>query len=121
MSGQKKGNGRCCSKRLVSEPNTEWEFIDESYVKAHQHSTGARGADSQAIGKSRAENTKIHLAVDSDDLPIEFTVTGGEIHDSTAASEWIKPLPSAKVVVADKEYDSEKIRGQIISKGAIAI
>jgi hypothetical protein len=28
---------------------------------------------------------------------------------------------SAKVVVADKEYDSEKIRGQIISKGAIAI
>ena len=109
-------------KNLISEPDTEWEFIDGSDVKAHQHSAGARGADSQAIGKSRAENTtKIHLAVDSDGLPIEFTVTGGEIHDSTAASELIEPLPPAKAMVADKGYDSEKIREQIRSRSAIAV
>jgi hypothetical protein len=40
-------------KNLVSEPDTEWEFIDGSYVKAHHHSAGARGADSQTIGESR--------------------------------------------------------------------
>jgi len=40
-------------KNLVSEPDTEWKFIDGSYVKAHQHSAGARGADLQAIGESR--------------------------------------------------------------------
>jgi len=109
-------------KKLVGEPDTEWEFIDGSYVKAHQHSAGARGADSQAIGKSRAGNTtKIHLAVDSDGLPIEFTVTGGEIHDSTAASELIEPLPPAKAVVADKGYDSGKIREQIKNKGVNAV
>ena len=109
-------------KSLVSEPDTEWEFIDGSYVKAHQHSTGARGADSQAIGKSRAGNTtKIHLAVDSYGLPIEFTVTGGEVHDSTAASELIEPLPPAKAVLADKGYDSGKIREQIKNKGANAV
>ena len=109
-------------QNLVSEPDTEWEFIDGSYVKAHQHSTGARGADSQAIGKSRAGNTtKIHLAVDSYGLPIEFTVTGGEVHDSTAASELIEPLPPAKAVVADKGYDSGKIREQIKNKGANAV
>ena len=91
-------------------------------MKAHQHSTGARGADSQAIGKSRAGNTtKIHLAVDSYGLPIEFTVTGGEVHDSTAASELIEPLPPAKAVVADKGYDSGKIREQIKNKGANAV
>jgi len=118
----KKGKWLLLFKNLVSEPDTEWEFIDGSYVKAHQHSTGARGADSQAIGKSRAGNTtKIHLAVDSDGLPIEFTVTGGEIHDSTAASELIEPLPPAKAVIADKGYDSEKIREQIRSRGAIAV
>lgn len=77
----KKGKCRSLFNKLVSEPDTEWEFIDGSYVKAHQHSAGASGADSQAIGKSRAGNTtNIHLAVDSDGLPIEFTVTGGEIH-----------------------------------------
>ena len=109
-------------QKLVSEPDTEWEFIDGSDVKAHQHSAGASGADSQAIGKSRAgSTTNIHLAVDSDGLPIEFTVTGGEIHDSTAASELIEPLPPAKAMVADKGYDSEKIREQIKSRGAIAV
>jgi len=118
----KKGKWLSLFKKLVSEPDTEWEFIDGSYVKAHQHSAGASGADSQAIGKSRAGNTtKIHLAVDSYGLPIEFTVTGGEIHDSTAASELIEPLPLSKAVVADKGYDSEKIRKQIEDRGAVAV
>jgi transposase len=122
MSGQKKGKWLSLFKKRVSEPDTEWEFIDGSYVKAHQHSAGASGADSQSIGKRRAENTtNIHLAVDSDGLPIEFTVTGGEIHNSTAASELIEPLPPAKAVVADKGYDSEKIREQIKNKGANAV
>jgi len=63
----KKGKWLLLFKKRVSEPDTEWEFIDGSYVKAHQHSAGASGADSQASGKSRAGNTtKFHLAVDSD-------------------------------------------------------
>ena len=118
----KKGKWLLLFKKLVSEPDTEWEFIDGSYVKAHQHSAGARGSDSQAIGKSRAGNTtKIHLAVDGDGLPIEFTVTGGEVNYGTAASEFIEPLPPAKAVVADKGYDSERIREQIKNKGATAV
>ena len=48
-------------------------------------------------------------------------MTGREIHDNTAASELIEPLPPAKAVVADKGYDSEKIREQIKSRGAIAV
>ena len=28
-------------KTLAQDTDTEWEFIDGSYVKAHQHSTGA--------------------------------------------------------------------------------
>ena len=61
------------------------------------------------------------MAVDSDGLPIEFTVTGGEVHDSTVASELIEPLPLSKAVVADKGYDSEKIRKQIEDRGAVAV
>jgi len=43
------------------------------------------------------------------------------IDDSTAASELMEPLPPAKAVVADKGYDSEKIREQIKNKGANAV
>jgi len=61
------------------------------------------------------------VAVNNYGLPIELTVTGGEIHDSPAASEPIEPLPPAKAVVADKGYDSGKIREQIKNKGANAV
>ncbi len=101
-------------KNLKAEPDMEWVFIDGSIIKAHQHSAGATTAFNEGIGKSRGGNTtKIHLAVDSYGLPIEFDITGGEIHDSKAAPELIDKLPISDYVIADKGYDSEAIREQI--------
>ena len=107
-------------KDLVQEPDLEWEFIDGSIVRAHQHSTGACSIENEAIGKSRGGNTtKIHMAVDSYGLPIEFQLTGGEVHDAKAAPELILKLPKSAYVIADKGYDSEDIREQIREKGSI--
>lgn len=108
-------------KALVQEPDLEWEFIDGSIIRAHQHSTGAcGGTENQAIGKSRGGNTtKIHMAVDSYGLPIEFQLTGGEVHDAKAAPDLIIKLPKSDYVIADKGYDSEDIRQQIREKGSI--
>lgn len=39
-------------KALSIDSDCEWEFIDGSYVKAHQHSAGAASQASQAIGKA---------------------------------------------------------------------
>jgi len=72
--------------RLVEDPDTEWFFIDGSYIKAHQDSTGAATEELQAIGKSRAGNTsKIHLAVGAYGLPFAFRITGGGVNDNTEA------------------------------------
>jgi transposase len=72
--------------------------------------------------KSRAGlTTKIHLAVDSYGLPIEFMVTGGEVHDSVVAADLIEKLPNAEAIMADKGYNIEKIRDQIEAKGAMAV
>ncbi len=104
------------------DPDWEWEFIGGSYVKAHQHSAGAVGQESPAIGKSRAGNTtKIHWVVDSYGLPVEFEITGGEVNDCSAAPDLIAKLPDAQVIVADKGYDSGYIRKQITKKGARAV
>ncbi|VAW91179.1 Mobile element protein [hydrothermal vent metagenome] len=101
-------------KSLKVEPDMEWVFIDGSIIKAHQHSAGAATALNEGIGKSRGGNTtKIHLAVDSYGLPIEFDITGGEIHDSKAAPGLIDKLPISDYVIADKGYDSEAIREHI--------
>ena len=37
---------------LAKDPDLEWEFIDGSFVKAHQHSSSAARDKDQAIGKS---------------------------------------------------------------------
>lgn len=85
-----------------------------------KHSTGACSIESEAIGKSRGGNTiKIHMAVDSYGLPIEFQLTGGEVHDAKVALELILKLPKSAYVIADKGYDSEDIREQIKEKGSI--
>ena len=83
-------------KMLVHEPDLEWEFIDGSIVKAHQHSAGAASDEEQAIGKSVAGNTtKIHMVVDGFGLPIEFEITGGEVHDCKIAPALIAFLEKA--------------------------
>ncbi|CAM4482532.1 MAG: IS5 family transposase ISPa67 [Legionella sp.] len=104
-------------KALVQEPDLEWAFIDGSIVKAHQHSAGAASEENQAIGKSRGGNTtKIHMAVDAHGLPIDFEITGGEVHDCKVAPEFIEKLP-----VADKGYDSEEVRNAIRKKSSIPV
>lgn len=71
----------------------EGEFIDGSVVKAHQHSAGAASANDEAIGKSVAGNTtKIHMAVDACGFPIDFMITGGQVHDCKVAPEFIAQL-----------------------------
>ena len=65
-------------KGLIQNPDLEWEFIDGSIIRAHQHSTGASSDKPEAIGKSAGGNTtKIHLATDGFGLPLDFMITGG--------------------------------------------
>jgi transposase len=103
-------------------PDLEWVFIDGSYVKAHQHSMGARQEEETAIGKSVGGNTtKIHAGVDSFGNPIKIITTGGEVHDSKIANEIIRAVPKADCIVADRGYDSEEIREQIRNQNSTPV
>lgn len=109
-------------KALIQEPDLEWEFIDASFVRAHQHSAGAASENNEAIGKSCGGNTtKIHMVVESFGLPIEFDITGGDVHDVNVAPELISKIPLADYTIADKGYDSESVRELIRSKGSVPV
>ena len=89
----------------------EWVFIDGSYVRVHQHASGAWHSFERAIGQSRGgRTTKIHLATDANGLPIDFKITGGEVHDSQVAEQLIDVVEEANYLIADKGYDAENIR-----------
>ena len=107
---------------LVQDPDLEWVFIDGSIVKAHQHSSGAAHEQEAAIGKSRGGNTsKIHLAVDSFGLPIDFKISAGNINDCTMAPTLIAGLPISEYLIADKGYDSDVLRKQVDDSGIIPV
>ena len=107
---------------LSKDPDLEWEFIDGSIIKAHQHSCGAAHNQESAIGKSVAGNTsKIHLAVDSFGLPIKFEISEGQVHDCKMAPEFVAKLPHSDFIIADKGYDSESLRKQIKKQRSIPI
>jgi transposase len=103
---------------LRGEIDSEWVFADGSYVRAHQHASGARLGEERAIGRSRGGPTsKIHMACDAHGNPIDFEITGGETHDVKAAPEIIRKLDKAENFIADKGYDSEEIRNQARTRG----
>ena len=58
---------------LSSDPDNEYNMIDSTIVRAHQHSAGAANSSGpQAIGRSRGGlTTKIHTLVDALGNPIE--------------------------------------------------
>ena len=54
-------------------------------------------------------------------LPIEFYITGGEVHYSKTAPILIDMLPTSDYIIADRGYDSEALREQIRNKNAITV
>src|SRR3989338_6395045 len=76
----------------------------------------------KAIVKSVAGNTtKIHMAVDAHGLPIDFEITGCEVHDCKVAPEFFAKLPDANYMIADKGYDSEELRDLIRAKSSVPV
>nr|VFJ95967.1 MAG: Transposase [Candidatus Kentron sp. H] len=61
------------------------------------------------------------MCADAFGLPIDFELTGGEVHDVKAAPEFIDRLPTGGYVIADKGYDSEELRQRIIEKKSIPV
>ena len=49
---QKDGTWEKLLDTLANDPDLEWLMIDGSYVKAHQHGTGAVGGN-QAVGRAK--------------------------------------------------------------------
>lgn len=98
--------------------DTQWLFIDGSIAKVHQDGANVAEPKAQDIGNSRGGNsTKIHLAVDSGGLPVHFELSGGQANDVVHAESLISNSPESAVVIADKGYDSDKLREFIKAAG----
>ena len=97
-------------KSLVKSPDCEWECMDGSFVKAHQHCHGAAGNENQAVGRPRGgNNTKIYMIVESYGLPLVFELTGDEVHDAKIAPTLLQKVLVGHYIIAGRGCDSEAI------------
>ena len=79
-----------------------------------------RGERNQAIGRSRGgRTTKIHALTDRLCRPIAFLLTGGQVADCEAAKQLLERLPAARVLHADKGYDTDALRRRVEANGTL--
>lgn len=103
----------------------DWEkhYLDSTVIRAHQHASGAkrRGRD-EALGRSQGGiGTKVHLRAEGGGKPMVFVLTAGQRHEQVDFWELMeegevkrpgrgRPKSRPKRVVADKAYNSGKVR-----------
>lgn len=79
-----------------------------------------RGEHEQAIGRSRGgRTTKIHALSDPDCRPCAFHLTPGQDADITAAPTLLALAPPIGVLIADKGYDGDDFRTDLLDRGVI--
>lgn len=81
-----------------------------------------RGAYRQAIGRSRGgRTTKIHALTDAAGKPRLLLITPGNLHDVMAAPELLSAVGPVARLIADKAYDTNKLRNLLAEHGIEAV
>jgi hypothetical protein len=92
-------------------------MIDTSIVRVHQHAASIARNKKQSMGRSRGGLTsKIHVVVDTNDLPVRLGLTAGETHDNRPAGKLLSRLKSGTMLLADRGYDADWIRALAAEK-----
>ena len=74
-----------------------------------------------ALGRSRGGfSTKIHGVCDALGNPLRFILTGGQVSDHTQSVNGVDGL-KYDALLADKGYDSDRLREHVQQSGAEAI
>jgi len=73
------------------------------------------------MGRSRGGlTTKIHALVDANGLPVALKLTEGQAHDGVSAADMLETLGEGQILLADRAYDSDRLRQTLAERGAFA-
>lgn len=73
------------------------------------------------MGRSRGGlTTKIHALVDANGLPVALKLTEGQAHDGASAVDMLEALSEGQILLADRAYDSDRLRQSLGERGVFA-
>ena len=94
----------------------ELRYLDATHIKVHQDGSSGGHQEVQAMGRTKGGlNTKMTAMVDGAGRALQITVAPGPCADVVAVAAI--ELPPDKHLVADKGYDSDAFREDIIAHG----
>lgn len=95
----------------------ELRHLDATHIKVHQDANASGHQRLQAIGRTKGgRNTKATASVDGAGRAVQIALAPGQRADVKAAEE-IR-TPEGKRIVADKGYDSDRLRERFAAEGA---
>ncbi|MFD2439555.1 IS5 family transposase [Paracoccus kondratievae] len=100
------------------------QMIDSTVVRAHHQAAGAKGGTPrQGFGRSRGGfTTKVHLRVNGAGLPMRSDITPGETSDYRGFDLVMDDnLPEPCVLLADRGYDSDKVRENMEARNIVPV
>ncbi len=100
------------------------QMIDSTVVRAHHQAAGAKGGTPrQGLGRSRGGfTTKIHLRVNGAGLPMRSDITPGQTSDYLGFDLVMDAnLPEPSVLLADRGYDSDKVRETMQERNVVPV
>ena len=108
---------------LASKSRDSLYLIDSTIVKAHRAASGAKGGSKirRSALAAAAAPRKSTPSSTAKAAPLNFTVTGGQVHDSQVVGDVLDTPRPPLAVTADKACDSEKVRQQIKDEGALPV
>ncbi len=113
---------------LAKELDLEVVMVDGSFVKVHQHGTGARRGErtpdesrlAQAIGKTKGGlNTNLLALADRNGKLVRFSLLPGNSFEAHHLGELLDGLPTADIreLLADRAYDTNAVRAYLAELG----
>jgi len=75
---------------------------------------GKKGDVPRHIGRTKGGlNSKLHAVVNQDGKPLVMALTAGQVSDHLGAKIMYPNLPSARILIGDKGYDSDEYRAAL--------
>lgn len=102
-------------------PEADILMIDATHLKAHRIQPQKGGGEARLIGRTKGGmNSKLHTVGDGAGGPIRLHLTAGQRSGLKGTDALLPDLPPAKILIADRGYDSAKVR-KIVSDQDIMI
>ncbi|MDK4718883.1 MULTISPECIES: IS5 family transposase [Rhizobium] len=104
----------------VDGAKSERIMIDATHLKAHRTAASLlkKGMFPRRIGRTKGGlNSKLHTVCDDEGRPIVMLLSEGQMSDHKGARLVLDALPPAKVLIADRGYDSTPFREALQAKG----